>query len=270
MKTGKALGIFFWTAVAFLILPLFIVVPMSLSNAEFLRFPPADFGFRWYMTYLLDPQWMDATLLSVRVAVLSCLLATALGTITALGLERGLPQVRGPLLTFIGSPVVIPHIFMALGIFVLALRFNVLGNEAVLIGAHATMGLPFVVLIVLAQVQQLDVAIERAARIHGASPTRTFFSVTLPALRPSIISGAIIAFFISIRRTHRCAVPHERARNPADEALGEHEARHQSGDRIRCDGADRGDHSRHAGCRTSTTSSRKCKLVAAPTKGILG
>ncbi|MBK3744984.1 ABC transporter permease [Paraburkholderia aspalathi] len=197
MKTGKKLGIFFWVAVVFLNLPLFIIVPVSLTSGDFLKFPPTDFGLRWYLSYLLDPQWMDATLLSLRVALISGFLATVLGTLTALGIERGAPRWRGPLLTFIGTPVVIPQIFMALGIFVIALRFNLLSNEAVLIGAHATMGYPFVVLIVLAQVQQLDVAIERAARIHGASATRTFFSVTLPALRASIISGAIIAFFTS-------------------------------------------------------------------------
>ncbi|SFJ73443.1 putative spermidine/putrescine transport system permease protein [Bosea sp. OK403] len=197
MKTSKALSIFFWVAAAFLILPLFIAVPISFSNNEFLRFPPTNLGLRWYWAYLLDEQWRDATLLSLRVALFSSLLATSVGTITALAIDRGVAHLKGPLLTIIGSPVVIPHIFMALGIFVIALRFNILGNEAVLIGAHATMGLPFVVLIVLAQVQQLDIAIERAARIHGATPVRTFFSITLPSLRPSIIAGAIIAFFTS-------------------------------------------------------------------------
>ncbi|SAL82087.1 ABC transporter membrane protein [Caballeronia terrestris] len=197
MKTGKSLSVFFWIAAAFLNLPLVLIIPMSLTSGDFLRFPPTDVGMRWYSSYLLDPQWMDATLLSLRVALLSGLLATVLGTLTALGIERGPARLRRPLLTYIGTPVVIPQIFMALGIFVIALRLDLLSNEAILVGAHATMGFPFVVLIVMAQVQQLDIAVERAARIHGATATRAFFSVTLPSLRASIVSGFIIAFFTS-------------------------------------------------------------------------
>ncbi|MEH2702231.1 MULTISPECIES: ABC transporter permease [Rhizobium] len=197
MKTSKTLAVFFWIFAAFLLLPLLIIIPISFTDADFLRFPPTSFGLRWYADYLTDPQWIDSTILSVRVAAFSSLLATVVGTLTALGIHRGSSGSKGPLLTYIGLPLVVPHIFVALGIFVIALRFGLLGSEPILIAAHATMGLPLVVLIVLAQVQQLDAAVERAARIHGATATRAFFAVTLPALRPSMIAGAIIAFFTS-------------------------------------------------------------------------
>lgn len=196
-RPGSALTAFFWLVVAFLILPFSLLIPMSLSNADFLRFPPSDFGFRWYLEYLTSPQWLDATLLSVRVAFFSSLIATVTGTAAAFGIERGLKRTKGLVLTIVGSPIVIPHIFIALGIFVLALRLDLLSSEIVLMLAHATLGMPFVVLIVTAQVKQLDTAIERAARILGAGPVRTFFSVTLPTLRPAITAGAVIAFFIS-------------------------------------------------------------------------
>jgi putative spermidine/putrescine transport system permease protein len=92
---------------------------------------------------------------------------------------------------------VLPHIFIALGVFLIALRLGATDSELFLIGAHATIALPFVILMVGAVVKQLDVSIERAARILGASPARTFFSVLLPTLLPSIVAAAVVAFFIS-------------------------------------------------------------------------
>src|SRR5882724_11737516 len=74
---------------AFLILPTLLVVPMSFSETSYLRFPPSGFSLRWYQAYLADPEWIAATLFSLKIALLTTLAATVMGTMAAVALVRG-------------------------------------------------------------------------------------------------------------------------------------------------------------------------------------
>jgi putative spermidine/putrescine transport system permease protein len=97
----------------------------------------------------------------------------------------------------ITSPIIIPHIFIALGVFILAIRLGLSDNELTLAGAHATIAMPFVVLITGSSLRQIDPTIEKAARVLGAGPTRAFFAATFPSLLPAIVASAVFSFFVS-------------------------------------------------------------------------
>lgn len=191
------LATYFLLVVAYLLLPIFIVVPMSFSAGDFLRFPPDSWSLRWYGEYINDPGWIKATFLSIKVALIASTVATFSGTLAVVALERRPLPGKSALLHFVSSPLVIPHIFLAVGIFVLAVRLGLVNNEYVLAGAHAAITIPFVVLIVGAALKRVDEHLERAARILGAGPVRAFLAATLPSIFPAIAAGAMLSFFVS-------------------------------------------------------------------------
>ncbi|MCP5368325.1 MAG: ABC transporter permease [Hyphomicrobiales bacterium] len=188
---------YFWLVILYLLFPIVIVLPISFSNNPFLRFPPSNFGVLWYETYFSDPVWVAATVLSFKVALTASLLATVIGTMAVLVLERRQVPLKAAVTYFITSPIIIPHIFIALGVFILAVRLGLEDNALTLAGAHATIAIPFVVLIVGAAHRQLDPTFERAARVLGAGPVRAFFSAAFPSLLPGIAAAAVFAFFVS-------------------------------------------------------------------------
>lgn len=195
--TKRILAAHFWLIAAYLLLPIFIVVPMSLTASDLLQFPPSDWGLRWYREYMHDAAWLQATWLSMKIALIASCVATFTGTLAVIALDRNPIPLKAALLHFISAPLIIPHIFLAVGVFVLAVRTGLTNNEYVVAGAHAAVTIPFVVLIVGAALRKVDRDVERAARILGAGPIRGFVSATLPSILPAIVAGATLSFFIS-------------------------------------------------------------------------
>ena len=181
----------------YLMFPLLVVVPLSFGNEDLLRFPPRALSLRWYEAYFGDPQWMRATALSFQVAVAASFLATMTGTLSVIALERRKVPAAGFVRVLITAPMIVPHIFLAVGVFVLAVRFGGAGNLLTLICAHATIALPFTMLMVGAALRQIDPTLERAARVLGASPLKAFLTATLPGLLPAIVAASIFSFFVS-------------------------------------------------------------------------
>jgi ABC-type spermidine/putrescine transport system permease subunit II len=191
------LAAYFWTAILFLVFPIFVIIPISFGESQFLRFPPEEIGLRWYRAYFSDPVWVEATLLSLKIGLFASLIATFTGTLAVLALERHIRVGRAALTYVITSPIIIPHIFIALGVFIFAVRFGFTNSEIALVGAHSMVAMPFVVLIVGASLRQIDPTIERAARVLGAGPIRAFFTATFPSLLPAIVAAGVFAFFVS-------------------------------------------------------------------------
>lgn len=191
------LSAWFWLIVLFLVFPIFIIIPLSFGTTDLLKFPPVDLGWRWYRTYFNDEVWMRATSLSFRIAAVAGVLSTLIGTLAVISLERHFKRMRAPMTYFITSPLIIPHIFIALGIFIFAIRNGLIGSEILVMGAHALVALPFVVMIVGASYRQIDPNLERAARVLGAGPLRAFFVATLPSLIPAVFAAFVFAFFVS-------------------------------------------------------------------------
>lgn len=187
----------FWGIVIFLVFPIFVIIPLSFGSGDLLQFPPRTYGLRWYQAYINDPLWMRATWLSFKIALISGVIATITGTMAVIALERHLGRSRVAFTYLITSPIIVPHIFIALGIFIFALRNGLSGSEILLIGAHSMVALPFVVLIIGAAYRQIDPTLERAARVLGAGPLRAFMTATFPSLMPAGVAAFVFAFFVS-------------------------------------------------------------------------
>lgn len=187
----------FCLTVLFLFFPVLVVVPMSFSGGETLKFPPEGWSLRWYREYAGDEVWKAATFRSLRIALAASILSTFAGTLAAVGLDKTRKPVNTLLSGLFMAPAIIPNVIIALGVFIMAVWLGVTSSEVTLILVHAMLGLPFVLMIVGAALRQLDPSLERAARVLGAGPVRAFMTATLPPLTPAILSSFIFAFFIS-------------------------------------------------------------------------
>ena len=181
----------------FLIMPNFIVVPISFSGARFLEFPPKSYSWQWYNNYFETEEWVSATITSFEVAILVTICATVLGSLTAYGLVRGRFPGKNLINSFIISPMVTPVLVTAVAVYKI---YSDLGLTGTLIGftlAHTIMALPFVVIVMTANLRGINVEVEQAARSLGANRITTLRRVVLPLALPGMIAGGLFAFLIS-------------------------------------------------------------------------
>jgi putative spermidine/putrescine transport system permease protein len=183
--------------VAAMAIPAFFVVPVSFSPTRFLTFPPPGFSLRWYESYFTTPEWTSATVYSVVLAVLTTAVSLVIGIPAAFGLARGRFRGRQAVTMLIVAPLVVPVILIAIAEYFFLAEIGLIGTTPGLVLAHTLLALPFVVIIVTASLQGYDRAFERAAMSMGAGPLRTFWHVTLPLIRPGVVSAALFAFLAS-------------------------------------------------------------------------
>jgi len=196
-RPGLAVRMIAWLALAYLVLPSLIIVPMSFGEGEFLRFPPLGFSLHLYEEFLTTSSWMESTLLSLRVGAISTAIGLLLGTAGAYGLARLRATARGVLMTVVLLPMFVPGIVMALAFYIYFALIGLAGSELALILAHTVLIIPYVVIVMGAALRDVDPALERAARSMGASPLYTFIHVTLPLVKGGIAAAAIFGFLIS-------------------------------------------------------------------------
>jgi putative spermidine/putrescine transport system permease protein len=180
----------------FLLIPILIIFPVSLTNDFFLTWPPDLLSLRWFETFFETPVWTDALMRSIRVAVPVALIATVLGTLAALGLayaRRG----RRALQTLFVAPLVLPIITYALGIYDVSQRFDMTGSSLPVIVGQAMLATPLVFIIVSAGLGGRDPQLPYAAASLGARAPLVLLLVELPLLRVSIVAGALIALAYS-------------------------------------------------------------------------
>lgn len=208
----------------FLIAPILIIIPLSF-NAEpyftftqrMLRFDPAGYSMRWYDTLLThgmkapeaardagwwldswrNAAWVAAAKNSVIIGFFSTVVATTLGTIAALGLSRPEMPFRRSIMAILISPMVVPIIITATGLFFFYSQVGLANSYTGIILAHATLGIPFVIITVTATLVGFDRSLIRAGASLGASPVRVFRKITMPLILPGVISGALFAFVTS-------------------------------------------------------------------------
>jgi putative spermidine/putrescine transport system permease protein len=181
----------------YLILPILVVIPLSFSSASYLSFPPPGFSLHWYRNFFTRADWISSAWLSIWVGLAVTVLATALGTPASVALVRGRFAGKGLVNAFILSPLIVPGIIVAIGIYFFYARLGVVGNPIALVLAHTCLAVPFVVINVSATLYGFDERLEYAAMSLGASPWGAFRQVTLPLIRPGVLAGSLFAFITS-------------------------------------------------------------------------
>lgn len=192
-----ALRVYVALVLAFLLLPIAAIVPLSFSSGSLLVYPLPGLSLRWYAEVLGSERWMRGLGNSLAIGALATVLAVALGTLGALGLARR----RGPLAAAVKllalSPMIVPVILIAVASYFFLAPLQLAGSYTGLVITHTVIALPFVVIPVLTALELQDPNLARAAASCGATPATTFWRVTLPGIRPAMASGALFAFAAS-------------------------------------------------------------------------
>ena len=188
----------------FLIFPILVMFPLSFNaepyftfTPEMLSFDPAGYSTKWYEAFFTSGTWQAAFRNSFVIAIISTLISTFLGTLAALGLSRPEFPYKTAIMGILISPMVVPLIISAAGMFFFYSRIGLQGTFTGVILAHAALATPFVVITVTATLVGFDNSLIRAAASLGASPTRAFFYIIVPLITPGVISGALFAFITS-------------------------------------------------------------------------
>jgi putative spermidine/putrescine transport system permease protein len=181
----------------FLVLPILVIVPLSFSDSSFLSYPMPGVSLRWYHNLLESEEWMRAAQNSFIVAPAATIVATVLGTLAAVGLNKADFRGKALVMAVLISPMVVPVVVVGVGVYIFFAQIGLSETYTGLILAHAALGAPFVVTTVSATLQGFNHNLVRASLSLGASPLTTFFRVTLPVIAPGLISGALFAFATS-------------------------------------------------------------------------
>ena len=204
LKNRLWLYIFSFITLFLLIVPSLVVIPMSFSASQYLEFPPREWSLRWYENYFFSwkvengfNDWMAATWTSIKVAVLTIFVAVPIGTMAAYGLVNSSSRISKILFPIFISPMMVPIILVAIGLFYFFVQFKLVGSVLGLVIGHSLVALPLVLIIVFSALKNYDMNQEKVARSLGASRFRAFREITLPQIKFSIISASLIAFLTS-------------------------------------------------------------------------
>ncbi|CAM2756809.1 MULTISPECIES: ABC transporter permease [Methylobacterium] len=191
-RTALTIGLMFLYA------PILVLVVYSF-NASQLVTVWGGFSMKWYGALLADAPLMAAAWVSLRVALFTSLIATILGTLAALALERhGRFRGRALFTGLIFGPMVMPEVMIGLSLLLMFIGIGIDRGIATIVIAHATFCTGFVAVVVAARLRGLDRGLEEAAADLGAGPLRVFLTITLPLLAPAVLAGALLAFTLSL------------------------------------------------------------------------
>ena len=180
-----------------LIMPTLVVIPMSFSSSALLKFPPEGFSLHWYEVFFTDPQWSSAALRSLEVASLTVVCSIILGLGTALAMIRGRFRGKSPIQVLILSPIIMPIVVLAVGLYFVYSDWKILGSVGGLVLAHTVIAYPLVYISLSTALKGLDSRLEDASASLGASKAYTFRHITLPLIAPGLLTGALFAFIMS-------------------------------------------------------------------------
>lgn len=195
---------------AFLYIPLIILVVYSFNDSKLVTIW-GGFSTKWYAKLLNNDQILEAAWLSLRIAVVSSLAATVLGTLAGYALAR-IKRFRGSTLFagMVSAPMVMPDVITGLSMLLLIIQVQtmlqgIFGNTSsfgngfftIFLG-HATLCMAYITVVIRARLAELDQSLEEAAMDLGARPLKIFFVITLPLIMPAIVSGFLLGVTLSL------------------------------------------------------------------------
>jgi len=186
-----------WVMLLFLLLPLVVVTPISLTPERFLLMPTDTFSLQHYVNLATNEKWTDAIWQSLVIAVASTAIAVVVGTLAAIGLWRMASRLAELLRGLVLLPVIVPAIVSALAFYRVFVDLGLLDTMPGVILAHSVLAAPFVVITVSTSLASFDLKLEQAARNLGATMRQAMWLVILPNVRPGIAAGAVFAFILS-------------------------------------------------------------------------
>ncbi|MGH6881075.1 ABC transporter permease [Hypericibacter sp.] len=194
------------TAILLLVMlsPILTVVVMSLTDAQTLQFPPPGFSFRWYQSawnLIADPsdgsRFREALTTSLSISLVVMILSALVGIPAAYALVRHEFRGKSAVEVLVALPLVFPLVVLGISFLVIVSELGIELGFLRIVVAHVILALPFVIRNCVASLSALPLSHEEAARTLGANWWRTLREIVLPAMRPGIIAGMLLAFIVS-------------------------------------------------------------------------
>jgi putative spermidine/putrescine transport system permease protein len=182
---------------AFLVLPPLVVVKTAFDASPTIQAGFSGFTLRWFTELFADGRYLDSLLLSLRLALLTAVVDVALGILAAYALVRGHFPGRGALLAFLLSPLLIPHMVLAIGLVLYFQAVQAGPSFGRLLLVHLVVALPYVVRILVTALQTMDARLEESAATLGARPLTVFRRITLPLIKPGLFAAVLFSFLVS-------------------------------------------------------------------------
>ncbi len=196
-RVGWRFGIvlaFAWTILLYLLLPLLVVLPVSVTDQRYLSLPQHALSLQHYEHIFTGNFWLPSIVQSLFVATCSTVFSVALGTLAAYGCWRLASRLASFVRALLLLPLIVPSIVHAIGFFRMWIDLDLLDSFPGVILAHTITSIPYVVITVSASLASLDLRLEQAARSLGASLAQTLRMVIVPNIMPGMLSGAVFAF----------------------------------------------------------------------------
>jgi putative spermidine/putrescine transport system permease protein len=181
----------------FLSVPALLMIPLSFAGKSGLNWPPTGFTLQHYKDLLASPLWMQAALRSLIVGLGAATAAMLIGTPAAFLLVRSRMRGKSLLLAFVLSPIIIPRMIIAVGMFYFFARVGLVGTSFGLMVGHTVIAVPYVVMTMMAVLRNYDTRLDLAAQSLGATPWQTLRHVTFPILAAGLFSSFLFAFATS-------------------------------------------------------------------------
>ena len=182
---------------AFILLPILVVLVASVSTTNYLTFPPQGFTLKWFAGLVRLDNYVDAFRYSIAIAAAATAISVVLGVWIALVIARARFAGRAAVQSFFLAPIVLPELALAVGLLQYFSQTGFIRGGAAVVLAHSVVCTPYVIRTVTAGAARADRAVEDSAASLGAPPWRVLRDITLPLLKPGLISGGIMAFIIS-------------------------------------------------------------------------
>jgi putative spermidine/putrescine transport system permease protein len=198
MQKPSALSIgFAGVILIYLIAPILLIAPLSLSSSQYLRFPPPGWSTQWYREFFTTPAWIESLWNSLLISLIAAAIATVIGSAAAFGLARGTFPLRNALLAFFLSPMIVPPVVLAISLYGLYVHLGVIGGRTGIIIGHIVYVTPLVIITVISSLLRFDDIYERASLSLGAGRVRTALLVTIPNIWTGLFSAFLLAFVSS-------------------------------------------------------------------------
>jgi putative spermidine/putrescine transport system permease protein len=197
-RVGRsALAVLAWSVIAFLLLPVVTVIPMSFNDAAIFEVIPSKPSLEQYRRLLASPEWMDVLWRSVQIALIVTISSTTLGTLAASAVSRMAARRRAAIEAVFLAPQIVPSVVIAASAYFLFARFAMVGTTTGIVIMHTLLALPFVVILMGSRLQSLSPELSQASASLGGGPVRTFLRVIVPQIGTALAGSALLAFHVS-------------------------------------------------------------------------
>jgi putative spermidine/putrescine transport system permease protein len=184
-------------SIIYILIPLLVVIPASFTSANYPSFPAQGFSFQWYTKILERPEFIEALGNSTKFALMAALFSVIFGTLGALAIAKYEIPGKAYITALLTAPLSVPQLVLGIALLIYFTPMMLAGTPTGFLIAHIIICIPYVIRLVLTGLSGFDYNLERAAAILGANPVVVFWKVTLPLIRPAIISGGLFAFLTS-------------------------------------------------------------------------